>query len=107
MSTITGTTVTAGITFGQGTYTSPLTITATGAVEAPSGNAIYAAPSYYNPSVSNYGTVAGGSGDYGPTGAAGGAGVALLSQAGSVENSGSITGGRGGSGGAAYFPVGF
>jgi collagen type I/II/III/V/XI/XXIV/XXVII alpha len=50
-------TVTGGITFGTGTYTSPLTITATGAVIDPNGAAITAPYTYANPVLVNYGTI--------------------------------------------------
>jgi hypothetical protein len=50
-------TVAGGITFGTGAYTSPLTITATGAVINPNGAAITAPYTYANPVLVNYGTV--------------------------------------------------
>ena len=57
MSTITGTTINSGITLStSGNYASPLTITATGAVEAASGNAIYG-PASQAWTVQNQGTI--------------------------------------------------
>ena len=41
MASTIGTTISVGITLGTGTYTSPLTVTSSGAVEAASGVAIY------------------------------------------------------------------
>lgn len=55
MSTISGT-ITTGVTFG-GSYTSPLTITGTGAVSDNAGPAVYAAAAYANPVLLNGGTI--------------------------------------------------
>jgi hypothetical protein len=79
MTTISGTTITHGITLSaSGAYTSPLTITATGAVEAGSGNAIYGPAT--NPwTVVNQGRIS----------AADGSGI-YLKQGGAVGNSGTI-----------------
>src|SRR5438093_206635 len=87
MSTI-STTITHGITLSTGgTYSSPLTITATGAVEASAGNAIYGNASQAW-AVENQGTIA--------TTAANGIGI-YLAAGGNVTNAGTglISGAKG------------
>jgi hypothetical protein len=65
MSTITGTTINSGITLGtSGNYTSPLTITSTGAVEPAMGDAIFG-NSLQTWTIVNQGTVIGGGNGFG------------------------------------------
>jgi Ca2+-binding RTX toxin-like protein len=106
MATI-STTITNGITLGTaGSYTSPLTITATGAVVTSSGTAIYGANTQAW-TVANYGTIAasadgidlrlGGSVTNGASGASaalisGYSGVRIGGAAGTVVNSATIAG---------------
>ncbi len=102
MATISGTTINTGITLGtSGNYASPLTITATGAVEASSGNAV-TGPGTQPWTVVNQGTLtAPGYGvrlfDGGYVGNAGGLiqgilGIYASAAAGTVTNSGTILG---------------
>ena len=78
MASTIGTTINVGITLGTGTYTSPLTVTSSGAVEATKGDAIYGDNSAAW-TIVNAGTV--------ETTGSGGNGVKLLGD-GSVANTG-------------------
>ena len=97
-------TIAHGITLGGGTYVSPLTISAAGVI-APAGTAetgLYAA--YPGGYVLNAGSILAGTGT---TAAAGGigsiGGVAVDLVAGSLTNTGFISGGKAGRGGAARY----
>src|SRR5437764_12749722 len=63
--------VATGVTFGAGTYTSPLTITSAGTVTNSAGDAVYAAGTYANPTVLNQGTVKGATGAFDVSGGIG------------------------------------
>jgi len=89
VSTISGTTITTGVVLSNsGSYTSPLTITGSGAVETSSGNAIYGF-GYQAWTVANYGTVM-------ATGSLNSVGDGILLRGGgSLDNAGLIAGGGG------------
>ncbi len=99
------TTISHGVTLGNGTYASPLTITSGGAI-VPAGIAetgLYAALA--GGYIANAGTILAGSGtsaaSAGGVGSIGGIAVELI--AGSLTNTGFIMGGKAGGGGAAQY----
>src|SRR5437763_10370 len=102
MSTITRT-VTNGVTLGQAGYTSPLKIAGGGTVSNSTGAAVYASSTYANPVVVNHGTIIDTAGfdavelkDGGSVANTaliqGYTGVDISGAAGTVTNSGTITG---------------
>jgi hypothetical protein len=84
------------VTLGSTAFPSPLTITSTGVVAPAVAGATAVVSNHSGNSLTNNGAIDGGAGSNGTTGGAGGAGVNLL--AGTLTNSGSITGGTGGAG---------
>jgi hypothetical protein len=95
--------VTLGSTAAPGIYLSPLTITPTGYIAPSNYGVVGVAGSVTAGYVLNQGTISGGLGKQGASGAngdAGGGGVGLSS--GSLINTGTVAGGSGGSGGTGF-----